>query len=213
MAPTKNEMFPVESGLKGIDSISCLVCGVGILESAVTLCRYLSRTENKISAVVLTGIAGAYRGGGAKLLDVCLAGKEVLGDLGICYPDRIDSLDASFAPETVFRVDPRLLAKARAVLTDAGILFHEGGFVTVSSVSATVKRGDYLQEKFSAICENMEGAAIARICNEFKLPYLEVRGISNMVVDREMQRWDVAGAISRCSEITCRIVERLAGEF
>jgi len=44
------------------------------------------------------------------------------------------------------------------------------------------------------ICENMEGAAIAQVCALYRIPFLELRGISNLVVDRNPQEWRLTEA-------------------
>jgi futalosine hydrolase len=45
------------------------------------------------------------------------------------------------------------------------------------------------------LCENMEGAAVAQVCARHGIPFGEVRGISNLVEDRDLSRWNLrAGA-------------------
>jgi futalosine hydrolase len=35
----------------------------------------------------------------------------------------------------------------------------------------------------------MEGAAVAQICRAYDVPFLELRGISNRVEERDLSRW------------------------
>jgi futalosine hydrolase len=37
----------------------------------------------------------------------------------------------------------------------------------------------------------MEGAAVAQVCAHQQVPFLELRGISNLVEDRDLARWDL----------------------
>jgi len=37
----------------------------------------------------------------------------------------------------------------------------------------------------------MEGAAVALACQQLAVPLLELRGISNLVEDRDTRRWDL----------------------
>jgi futalosine hydrolase len=37
----------------------------------------------------------------------------------------------------------------------------------------------------------MEGAAVALACQQLAVPLLEVRGISNLVEDRDTRRWNL----------------------
>jgi futalosine hydrolase len=67
--------------------------------------------------------------------------------------------------------------------------------VTVSTCSGTARAGFELARRTGGICENMEGAAVAQICARQQLPFLELRGISNLVEDRDPAGWDLkAGA-------------------
>jgi len=66
-------------------------------------------------------------------------------------------------------------------------------------VSGTLRRGEALRLRYQAICENMEGAAVARVAQAFQLPCLEMRVVSNMVEDRDLSRWQLAAAIDRAA--------------
>ena len=184
--------------------------GVGPVESAINLTEYLARIESGcISGVINVGLAGAYPDSGLRPLDICLAENEVLGDIGICMDGWIDELDSSFSPPLEFKLNPELLTVAAKNLRGAGFEWHCGNFVTVSSACGTISRSEYLRDKFGAICENMEGAAVARVCHKFALPCLELRCISNMVVDRENQQWRTKEAVAGCCRAAQAVMEGL----
>ena len=49
----------------------------------------------------------------------------------------------------------------------------------------------------------MESAACAHVARLYEVPYVEVRGVSNLVEDRDLSRWDLstaAGAAGRAVE-------------
>ncbi|MCE5193973.1 MAG: hypothetical protein LLF28_00715, partial [Nitrospiraceae bacterium] len=76
-----------------------------------------------------------------------------------------------------------------------------GAFLTMSSITGTLKRAKELEKRFNVICENMEGAAIAQVCVIHGIPMLEIRGISNIVGDRDKNRWDIKKASENCQKI------------
>ncbi len=174
-----------------------LVTGVGIVETTLSLTRFLEKYQGKVSGVLNFGVGGAYvfsEDNGAALLDICLARHEVFGDCGICYKDRMEPLSEQLSDRQNYFLDQVLLERAGKVLSEHGVPCHQGNFVTVCGVSATEERGSMLGRKHNALCENMEGAAMARVCEEFQLPLLEVRAISNFVEDRDLSRWKLAEA-------------------
>jgi len=78
-------------------------------------------------------------------------------------------------------------------------------FVTVNCCTGTILRGEFLQKKYDAGCENMEGAAVAMVCKNFNIPCVELRCVSNMVGDRDKSNWLLSEAIEK----TCQAVKIL----
>jgi futalosine hydrolase len=192
-----------------------LIAGVGPVETALRLTRYLERSDSPIDMVLNFGVAGAYistssgASDQAALLDLCLAEQESLGDFGICFAEAIEPFDPKLGGDITFPLDPSLLDQARNILARQGMAYRCGNFVTVSAASATRKRGMMLAARFHGLCENMEGAAVARVCAEFSLPLLEVRVVSNMVEDRDLTLWRMAEACSLAAEATALLVRKM----
>ncbi len=214
LAATEIEMSPLQRLMQGGDTRAhFFVTGVGPVETAVRLTRFLDTYHEVISAVVNFGVAGGYLPISSEvhpeILDLFLAESEAFGDTGICYPDRIEPIPAEFAVKTFFEMDPKLLQQALRICADRGIRMQTGNFVTVSGVSATLVRGASLSGRFRAQCESMEGAAVARVCTEFSLPMLEVRCISNRVEDRDLSRWRLQEACEKAAKATAEILKNL----
>ena len=214
IAATQLEMAPflTAAGRLGERWPTC-VTGVGPVETAVRLGRYLQKNGADLTGVLQFGVGGAYlnevRNGRAGMLEVCLAASEVLGDFGICYGDRMEYFSAELGGEGQLTLASSLLDRAESVLEKSGIGYHLGNFVTVNGASATAARGWMLQKHWQGLCENMEGAAAARLCREYGLPLLEMRVISNMVEDRDMSKWQLAKACARAGEIAALLMGEL----
>lgn len=215
LAATEFEMTSFKSSMLGSDDqVIMAVCGVGPVESAVGVMRLLAEHAAEIKHVVNFGIGGAYLGApndhGIGLLDICLAESEVLGDFGVCYGNQIEPFaDQELAGKMEFTLNNDLLDCARRELSDKKLDFFSGPFVTVNGASGTAERGRFIRRRFKGICENMEGAAIARCCEMFALPMIEVRVVSNMVEDRPGEPWKLKEACSRSGYIASLIVHRL----
>ena len=207
---TDFEMKPVIDSLASTGITECLVVGVGPVETVLRLSVYLYENRGKIDGVVNAGVAGAYVGAGVDLLDICLADREVFGDIGICSGDEITQLDTKkMSVQTEFSLDNDLTAKAVKILSENKTGFSKGSFVTVNCTSGTRKRGDYLRRKYQAICENMEGAAVARVCREYQLPCVELRCVSNMVEDRDPGKWKLEEACRKSGKTAALLINAL----
>ena len=189
-----------------------LITGIGPVETTLQAAMFLAQPPEHITGVINIGVAGAYHKEheGAGLLDICLAEHEVLGDLGICDGDRVTPFrreDLHIVDE--FDLENWLLAEADAHLKSMNIPYRRGGFVTVSCVSGSRQRGEALASNTEALCENMEGAAIARVCQHFGVPLLELRCISNMVEQRDLNKWRLHEACERCGTVAAAVFGRL----
>lgn len=184
--------------------VGLLHCGVGKANAAAAT-AVLLETQHP-SLVVNFGCAGAYPGRGLRVGDLALASEECFGDEGVATPTGFLDLEAIALPllqrdgERFFNripVDTELLTHARACLDAEGSDRRPapaGTFVTVSTCSGADPAAAALAARTGGLCETMEGAAIALVCHRYRVPFLELRGISNLTEDRDLSRWDLPGA-------------------
>jgi len=60
--------------------------------------------------------------------------------------------------------------------------------------------------------ENMEGGAVARVCEAYNLPLLEMRAISNYVEDRDLGRWKLHEACDEAGRAAAILLKGLKNE-
>jgi futalosine hydrolase len=188
-------------------------CGIGKVNAAHSVTLLLG--EQKPDILILFGIGGAYAEAGVG--DVAIAVSENYGEEGVMTPDGWKSMEFTGFPLlkndleyfNTFEMDRKLSQLAIKASKDIGLKVHSGNFITVSQCSGTRKTGEIIKERFNGICENMEGAAVAHICAKYKVPMIEIRGISNIVEDRDLKKWNIPLAVSNCSKAVNEVVRRL----
>ena len=182
--------------------------GIGVVNTAHALTRQF---EAELPALVIQfGIAGAYVPACLPVASVALATEEIYGDVGVITPDGwkpADEIGIPLVPgdDPLFNRFPLDLEMVRRAAELCGA--RCGPFVTVSQCTGVQALGDTLHHRFSALCESMEGAAAAHICALYNVPFLEVRGISNLVEDRARARWNIIGAATVAQQAVIKIVE------
>ncbi len=186
-----------------------LVTGVGPVETSVRLALFLARCDTKINLVINFGVAGAYVGQSIhpKLLDICMAEEEIFGDFGFCSGNGVEYFDSPEFGKNRFSLDRQWLKRAKQILDKNRISCWSGSFITVNCASATRHRGNMLQQNWAGLCENMEGAAVVRVCSEFDLPCLEIRAISNYVEDRDPVSWQLEAACEKAAHAAHMIIK------
>ena len=194
--------------------------GIGKAGAAAAVAATLAVSP---AALVLNfGVGGAYPGRGLSVGDLAIAEAEIYGDEGALTPEGFLDLEALGLPllqcdgHRLFNRLPLagpLLDSVRPMVekfaTDAGRRCAGGPFVTVSTCSGTSAAATALAHRTGGLCENMEGAAIAQVCALHRLPFIELRGISNLAEDRDLSRWDLPGA----AEIAQRAVIALLARW
>lgn len=187
--------------------------GVGKVNAAMAAALLIRAAEPAL--VICFGLGGVYPG--VPLLqpgDVAIADEEVFPDEGVMTGQGfrpLESLGLRLAPTgrgrkpNVFPLSGRFLGSAGAALRDAGIPFLKGRFLTVSTVTGTDGQAMRLRRRYRAVCENMEGGAVAQACATAGVAMVEMRGISNRVERRNRRSWK--------TELAAANVQKAVGEF
>ncbi len=187
-------------------------CGVGKVNAAHSATLMLENYN--VDILVLFGTGGGYSG---EVGDIVVAESESYGEEGVLTTDGWKSVEFMGFPllkdereyYNTFPMDTNLVQRAIKALKNAGFNISSGNFVTVSQCSGTREAGEIMKKRFKGICENMEGAAVAHICTMYRVPMIEVRGISNIIEDRDMKKWNIKKAASNCNEAVIELIKRL----
>jgi len=198
-----------------------IVSGIGKVNVAHAVTRLIH--EFSPAMIMNIGIGGAYPSAGLKIGDVAIAEKEIYGDEGVLLKDGFHGIDLIGIPLlqkgrkkyfNEFPLDKPLIRKAvrasQLVTRHSSLItVKKGAFLTVSTCTGTKKRALELERRYSAICENMEGAAIAHICALYGVPMIEMRGISNIVQDRDLSKWNIKLAAENCQKAALEFIRAL----
>ncbi len=189
--------------------------GIGKVNAASAATLLLEKLRPGL--IVSTGSGGAYLGSGLTVGSLAVATAEIYGDEGVLTVDGWHTLEIIGIP-SVERKGNRYSNEFPLSMQTAEKVFHfakslelpvrRGKFVTVSTCSGTSSRGNELYSRFKGICENMEGAAVAHVALLYDTPFLEVRGISNMVEDRDISKWDIPRSVEMVQRFLLRCLER-----
>lgn len=179
--------------LEGVNTL-LIHCGIGQINMAIQLTQLLSTYQP--DEALLCGCGGSYPASGLKNGDIALATTETFSDLGVSTNSQFIPLanldlpqERQLAPpvKQTFTLDQTLLNRAQKALPEAAC----GPFSTVNSCSGYPELSLELERRSGAICESMEGAAAAQVCEKFNVPLLELRGISNPTGTRDPQQWNI----------------------
>lgn len=167
-----------------------------------------------VEKIINFGVGGAYPDSGLGTGDIAIATKEIYGDEGVAGLQNwkgMQEIGIPLAQEgrkkyfNEFSAAPLSLGEK----IEGSPKIKRGAFVTVSSTSGVRSRAVELEKRFKAICENMEGAAIAHVCTIYKIPFFEIRGISNVAGVRDKSTWNLGLASENCQRAVLEIMKIL----
>ena len=199
-----------------LGKLKVIVCagGVGKVNAAAAATLLIERHQPRL--VINTGCAGAYIDSGLSVGDLAIASEEVLADEGVIIPSGWKDLEYMELPLldndgrhcfNTMPLSPDVSATALQFASSNRIKLVPGRFATVSTCSGTRQRGAELAERWGVIAENMEGAAVAQVCLRLAVDCLEVRGISNMVEERNIRKWELNQAVEKAQSFVLKYLE------
>jgi futalosine hydrolase len=166
--------------------------------------------------VINIGCAGAYIGSGLSIGNLVVASEEVLADDGVTVAAGWKDLRYMNIPTVeqggmncynLLPLSRHAAEKAMQLADCYGVFLKRGRFATVSTCSGTRQHGAELSHRWNVIVENMEGAAVAQVCLRCGIDCLEIRGISNMVEERDLKKWDIPRAVESAQRFVLKYLE------
>lgn len=212
-AATASEIDPIFDYLEkqefkiGENEVGIQITGVGSMMSTYELTK--AAIQLKPDYMIQAGIAGSFE---ENLISpqVVLVKEEIMGDLGAeekgSFADIFDLklIDTNAFPFTNKRLVNPLL-EDKTSLYNLRVVTG----VTINEVTTNKTRIQLLKEKYGAAIESMEGAALHYIALKNKIPFLQIRAISNAAGERDKQQWKIKEAIQALNEALKNILPQL----
>ncbi len=172
-----------------------LETGIGALNTYASLVK--SHLNTPIDRVLQIGIAGAYPSARKEVRVLgtpVVIEKEIIGDLGAQDSDSFLSMEDLELGRLKYYE-----SKCIPVFND---LFGETlktlpvvSGATVNMATGTESTGTFRAEKYGVEVESMEGAGALKFGQDFSIPVLQIRSISNIATTRNRESWDIVSAL------------------
>ncbi len=192
--------------LKNRPVVICL-CGIGKTNAAHGATLLFERFQP--ASICMIGIAGAYPSAGLAIGDIVIGEKEIYGDEGLLLETGFETMNRIGLPVAVIDTVRYFNEFPLHVPEELRGHRHKGAFVTISACTGTLKRSREIETKFGALCENMEGAAVAHVCLLNNVLATEIRGISNVIEDRAEKPLDRSAIVEAAEKVQMFFLERV----
>lgn len=187
-------------------SIHLLITGIGLVHTTYYLTQYMQHARPDIA--IQAGIAGLLSNRYALTDTVCIY-QDFFADMGVVegsvFKDVFDlNLDIAYA----YPFNNKALVNPNEGMLSRLNLPQVTG-ISVNEVTTQAQRIQYYEQKYNADVESMEGAAFHYVCLQQRIPFIQIRSISNIVGVRDKNKWKVKEAVKALNQKLIETIELL----
>jgi futalosine hydrolase len=167
-----------------------LITGIGMVNTSIKITKELM--QDKYDLVINMGVAGSFYKDYA------------IGDVVEVLEDNFSEL--GFENGNDFGHFSDFVTKYN-VAAKTNLQKVKG--ITVNTVHGNEKSITEIVNRLNPDVESMEGAAVFKVCNEFFIPCIQIRAISNKVEKRNKEKWNMPLAIRNLNNQVAKIIMKL----
>ena len=206
-AATEMEIAPTLQALslQSTMQVELLITGVGLTAATYALTKEIS--NDRPDFVVQAGVAGTLEAN-RPLAQVVAVKSEYIGDLGVRENGNFRSpFDLKLLGTDTLPWQQGRLKNTNAFLTISNLPVVDG--VTVNQISTAEDTIAYYRNELNVQVESMEGAALHYVALQEKIPFLQIRSLSNFIGERDKTKWQMKEAIASLNRELQRILLNL----
>lgn len=191
--------------------IDVLITGIGLTATTYSLTRQF--TLKRPDLVIQAGIGGCFDKK-IPLGSVVAVKQDTIADESVVAPTAtgLKKLQTLFDLKLVPQSQPPY-TKGWLVNPDKGIIkrnkFKAVKAISVNQVTTNKQMIALYEKTFQPAVESMEGAALHYVCLSEKIPFLQLRSISNYIGERNKSKWNMKDSIANLNKELIRLLESL----
>jgi futalosine hydrolase len=200
IAATAKEIEPFlqrHRNSKKLLDIDILITGIGLTSTTYHLVKQLQLKQPGL--VIQAGVAGCFDEQ-LPLGSVVIIKQDTIADESVVVPIAIGIkklktlFDLELVPQDHFPYSTGWLVNSNnTFIKKSGLKTVRG--ISVNQITSSKEMIAFYKNKFNPVTESMEGAAIHYVCLMEKIPFLQLRSISNYIGERNKKKWNMKESI------------------
>jgi futalosine hydrolase len=186
--------------------ITFLITGIGTVATTYSLANEIFK--NRPHVILQAGIAGCFTK--HALGETVIIREDSFADLGVKENNQFKNIfDLKLADKDGFPFSNGLLVNPNEKLLN--ILPEEKvRGITANEITTDKEKIEWYQQNGSPAVESMEGAAFHYVCLQQKIPFLQIRSISNYIGERDKTNWKLKESIQSLNEKLILLIEEIS---
>jgi futalosine hydrolase len=206
-AATNFEILPTIEYIKSESDtgVDFLITGAGMMLTTYALTKRLSSSKPDI--IIQAGIAGSldndlFPG------NCVVVRNESIGDLGVIESSQFKNIfDLKLINPNEFPFTNGKLLNDYKNFDELELKIVDG--VTVNEITTDPSRIEYYKTTLHASIESMEGAALHYVGIMERIPFVQLRSISNFIGERDKSKWHLEESINQLNFELKRMILKL----
>ncbi|HSU27306.1 MAG TPA: futalosine hydrolase [Chitinophagaceae bacterium] len=187
-------------------SIDVLITGVGLTAASYHISKQLQL--KKPGLVIQVGIAGSFDRK-LPLASVVAIKQEQVADLGVSASKGFLSVfDLGLTKKNQYPYKNGWLINATVPAIKASGLKAVKG-ISVNQVSTSPSMINSYKKRFRPVIESMEGAALHYVCLMERVPFIQLRSVSNYIGERNKKKWALKESIDTLNKALIHLITNL----
>lgn len=181
----------------GNNQLNVLITGVGMVATAFAMARVFS--EQHYDLAINAGIAGSFSSS-LPPGEICLVNEDTFAELGAEDGDKFLSLETmGLGKSTYFPINCDSFPVQEPI--------RKVKAITVNTVHGNELSIQKIIDRLNPDIESMEGASFFYSCEQYQVPSLQIRAISNYVEKRNRDKWQIQPAISKLNNYLIELIK------
>ncbi len=185
--------------------VDVLLTGIGLTATTWSLTKYFQLKRPDL--VIQAGVAGCFdtqipRG------TVLAVKKETIADQSVVELNELKTLfDLKLVPQNQHPFRKGWLMNDNDILKK--VKLKNVTSISVNEITTSKQKVTFYRQAFNPVVESMEGAALHYVCLLEKVPFIQIRSVSNYIAERNKKKWNMKESIINLNEALINIVRTI----
>jgi futalosine hydrolase len=187
-------------------NIDVLITGIGLTAATYHLTKYFEIKSPDL--VIQAGIAGCFTTE-IPLGAVVAIKQDTIADESVIELKKLQTLfDLQLIPQNQFPYKKGwLINPTNEAIKKTKLPAVKG--ISVNQITTSKKMIQLYKDKFNPVTESMEGAALHYVCLMEKIPFVQIRAVSNYVGERNKKKWKINESIINLNNELSSLLHKL----
>jgi futalosine hydrolase len=134
--------------------------------------------------------------------------KEAIADQSVIELEKLKTLfDLELVPHDQFPFKNGWLENDHDIVRTSKLKKVKA--ISVNEITTSKQRVKFYVDTFQPMIESLEGAALHYTCLMEKIPFIQLRSISNYIAERNKEKWDMKKSIINLNNELIKLLEKI----